>query len=204
MELSMRWAMRSRKAFDKSPHAKHSALFGIVQGGVYEDLRIASAKTLKKTGFDGYAIGGLAVGEGQVEMFKALDFTAPHLPEEAPRYLMGVGKPADLIGAVRRGIDMFDCVLPTRSGRTGEAFTREGELNLKNARFREDPMPLDDKCACPACKDYSCAYIHHLVRANEIFGAMLLTWHNLQYYQDLMAGLRAAILGGHLSDFEGL
>ncbi|MCH7631562.1 MAG: tRNA-guanine transglycosylase, partial [Proteobacteria bacterium] len=150
------------------------------------------------------AIGGLAVGEGQDEMFRALDFTVPHLPEEAPRYLMGVGKPADLIGAVRRGIDMFDCVLPTRSGRTGEAFTRQGELNLKNARFREDPKPLDDKCGCPACQDYSRAYIHHLVRAKEILGAMLLTWHNLQYYQDLMEGLRAAIVGGHLSDFKGL
>ncbi len=137
-------------------------------------------------------------------MFKALDFTVPHLPVRAPRYLMGVGKPADLIGAVRRGIDMFDCVLPTRSGRMGEAFTREGELNLKNARFREDTKPLDDKCACPACKDYSRAYIHHLVRAKEILGAMLLTWHNLHHYQDLMAGLRAAILGGHLSEFEGL
>ncbi|MCH8323076.1 MAG: tRNA guanosine(34) transglycosylase Tgt [Proteobacteria bacterium] len=204
MELSMRWAERSRKAFDGFDHAKHSALFGIVQGGVYEDLRIASAGALKKTGFDGYAIGGLAVGEGQDEMFRALDFTVPHLPEEAPRYLMGVGKPADLIGAVRRGIDMFDCVLPTRSGRTGEAFTRQGEINLKNARFREDPRPLDDKCGCPACQDYSRAYIHHLVRAKEILGAMLLTWHNLQFYQDLMEGLRAAIVGGHLSDFKGL
>ena len=201
MELSMRWAGRSRTAFNGFDHAKHAALFGIVQGGVYEDLRIASAEALKKIGFDGYAIGGLAVGEGQTEMFRALDFTVPHLPTGAPRYLMGVGKPADLIGAVKRGIDMFDCVLPTRSGRTGEAFTREGELNLKNARFREDTGALDEKCGCPACLDYSRAYIHHLVKSKEILGAMLLTWHNLQFYQDLMRGMRRAIEEDRLANF---
>jgi len=204
MELSMRWAERSRKGFDTQTQANHSALFGIVQGGIYEDLREKSAEALKKIGFDGYAIGGLAVGEGQEEMFKTLDFTVPHLPEDAPRYLMGVGKPDDLIGAVRRGIDMFDCVLPTRSGRMGEAFTREGELNLKNARFREDTGSIDEKCGCPACLDYSRAYIHHLIKSKEILGAMLLTWHNLHYYQDLMEAMRAAITGGRLSEFKGL
>ncbi len=205
MELSMRWAGRSRKAFDANKdHARAAAVFGITQGGVYEDLRIASAKALKAIGFDGYAIGGLAVGEGQDEMFRALDFTVPHLPVDSPRYLMGVGKPADLIGAVRRGIDMFDCVLPTRSGRMGEAFTREGELNLKNARFREDTGSLDEKCGCPACLDYSRAYIHHLVRAGEMLGSMLLTWHNLHYYQDLMRAMRKSISEGTFSDFEGL
>ncbi|HXV74001.1 MAG TPA: tRNA guanosine(34) transglycosylase Tgt, partial [Sphingomonadales bacterium] len=179
MELSMRWAERSRKAFDQEPHGKHSALFGINQGGVYKDLRLESARALKNIGFDGYAIGGLAVGEGMAEMLKVLDYTVPELPEDAPRYLMGVGKPNDLIEAVGRGIDMFDCVLPTRSGRMGEAFTREGELNLKNARFKEDTGSLDEKCGCPACMDYSRAYIHHLVKSGEILGAMLLTWHNL-------------------------
>jgi len=205
MELSMRWAKRSRAAFDANKeHAARSALFGITQGGVYEDLRIRSAEALKKIGFDGYAIGGLAVGEGQAEMFKALDFTVPHLPGDAPRYLMGVGKPSDLIGAVKRGVDMFDCVLPTRSGRTGEAFTREGELNLKNARFREDTGSLDEKCGCPACLDYSRAYIHHLVRAGEMLGSMLLTWHNLHFYQDLMRAMRKSITEGTFSKFEGL
>ncbi len=204
MELSMRWAGRSRKAFDANKdHAACAAVFGITQGGVYEDLRIASAEALKKIGFDGYAIGGLAVGEGQDEMFRALDFTVPHLPGDAPRYLMGVGKPADLIGAVKRGIDMFDCVLPTRSGRMGEAFTREGELNLKNARFREDTGSLDEKCGCPACLDYSRAYIHHLVRAGEMLGSMLLTWHNLHFYQDLMRAMRKSITEGTFSKFEG-
>lgn len=205
MELSMRWAVRSRKAFDDyNGYAKKAALFGIVQGGVYQDLRAKSADDLKKVGFDGYAIGGLAVGEGQLTMFKTLDATMPHLPSNAPRYLMGVGKPDDLIGAVKRGIDMFDCVLPTRSGRMGEAFTREGELNLKNARFREDARALDEKCTCPVCQDYSRAYIHHLVKANEILAAMLLSQHNLTFYQDLMAGLRGAIQDGTLNAFKSL
>ena len=202
MELSMRWAVRSREAFDgHKVYAKKAALFGINQGGVYGDLRVASAEALKAIGFDGYAIGGLAVGEGQEAMFETLDITVPHLPEDAPRYLMGVGKPEDLVGAVKRGIDMFDCVLPTRSGRTGEAFTREGELNLKNARFREDKAPLDADCGCPACRDYSRAYIHHLIKAKEILGAMLLTQHNLHFYQNLMAGLRAAIAEEALESF---
>lgn len=204
MELSMRWAKRSREGFDSHDHAKRSALFGIVQGGIYEDLRLESANTLKNIGFDGYAIGGLAVGEGQEEMFRALDFTVPHLPEAAPRYLMGVGKPDDLIGAVRRGIDMFDCVLPTRSGRMGEAFTREGELNLKNARFKDDTGSLDEKCSCPACLDYSRAYIHHLVKSKEILGAMLLSWHNLHFYQDLMRAMRKSIEAGTFSEFKDL
>ena len=182
----------------------HSALFGIVQGGIYEDLRLKSAESLKNIGFDGYAIGGLAVGEGQDAMFETLDFTVPHLPIEAPRYLMGVGKPADLIGAVRRGIDMFDCVLPTRSGRMGEAFTREGELNIKNARFKSDTGSLDEKCGCPACMDYSRAYIHHLIKSKEILGAMLLTWHNLHFYQDLMRAMRRSIEEGTFAGFKGL
>lgn len=204
MELSMRWAKRSREGFDSHDHAAHSALFGIVQGGIYEDLRLKSAESLKNIGFDGYAIGGLAVGEGQDAMFETLDFTVPHLPIEAPRYLMGVGKPADLIGAVRRGIDMFDCVLPTRSGRMGEAFTREGELNIKNARFKSDTGSLDEKCGCPACMDYSRAYIHHLIKSKEILGAMLLTWHNLHFYQDLMRAMRRSIEEGTFAGFKGL
>ena len=185
MRLSMRWAQRSRDGFGDRPGY---ALFGIQQGSVYADLRQESAEALTKIGFDGYAIGGLAVGEGQELMFSTLDFSAPMLPEDRPRYLMGVGKPDDLVGAVKRGVDMFDCVLPTRSGRTAQAFTRRGVVNLKNARHREDPRPLDDQCECPCCRAYSRAYLHHLIRSEEILGMMLLTWHNIKYYQDLMLG----------------
>lgn len=200
MELSMRWAQRSRDGFDYgTDHASISALFGIVQGSVYEDLRFRSIDALQEIGFDGYAVGGLAVGEGQDMMFNVLDFTMPRMPKEAPRYLMGVGKPDDIVGAVERGIDMFDCVMPTRSGRTGQGFTRRGAINLKNARHKDDMRPIDDACACPACTQYSRAYVHHLIRAGEILGAMLLTWHNLQFYQDLMAGLRQAIADGRLN-----
>lgn len=198
MELSMRWAKRSKDAFVMRDGY---GLFGINQGGVFEELREESAKALVDIGFDGYAIGGLAVGEGQELMFKVLDFTVPHLPEDKPRYLMGVGKPDDLVGAVMRGVDMFDCVLPTRSGRTSQAFTRRGPLNLRNARHQEDTRPLDAECSCPACTQYSRAYLNHLVKAQEILGAMLLTWHNLQYYQDLMKGLREAIAIGTLEAF---
>ena len=164
-------------------------------------MRLASAQALIEIGFDGYAVGGLAVGEGQAVMFQVLDVTLPALPEDHPRYLMGVGKPADLVGAVVRGVDMFDCVLPTRSGRTGQAFTRRGSLNIRNARHAADPRPLDADCACPACRDYSRAYLHHLVKAGEMLGPMLLTRHNLTYYQDLMAGLRGAIEAGALDSF---
>jgi queuine tRNA-ribosyltransferase len=202
MRLSMRWAKRSRDAFDAGgDHAARNALFGIVQGSVFEDLRRESAAALVDIGFEGYAVGGLAVGEGQEAMFDVLDFTTPLLPDDRPRYLMGVGKPADLVGAVVRGIDMFDCVLPTRSGRTGQAFTRRGTVNLNNARHVDDPRPLDDACGCPACSRFSRAYLSHLTRAGEILGAMLLTWHNLQYYQDLMAGMRDAIDRGDMAAF---
>ena len=190
MRLSMRWAARSRDAFGDRPG---HALFGIQQGSVIPDLRAESAAALTAIGFDGYAIGGLAVGEGQAAMFGVLDAVPEQLPDDRPRYLMGVGKPDDIVGAVARGIDMFDCVLPTRSGRTGQAFTRRGAVNLKNARHADDPRPLDPDCGCPACRGYSRAYLHHVVRAGEIIAAMLLTWHNLHYYQELMAGLRAAI-----------
>ncbi|HZB92044.1 MAG TPA: tRNA guanosine(34) transglycosylase Tgt [Stellaceae bacterium] len=193
MELSRRWAERSKAAF--RPRRGH-ALFGIVQGSVYPELRLSSAAALGTIGFDGYAIGGLAVGEGQERMFGVLDTTVPALPEQRPRYLMGVGKPDDLIGAVRRGIDLFDCVLPTRSGRTAQAFTRRGTVNLRNARHGGDPRPLDPDCACATCSQYSRAYLHHLVRAEEILAPMLLTAHNLRYYQDLMAELRGAIEAG--------
>jgi len=196
MRLSMRWAGRSKAAFRSRPGY---ALFGIVQGSVFPALRIESAAALAAIGFDGFAIGGLAVGEGQGPMFGTLDATVPVLPEDRPRYLMGVGKPDDIVGAVRRGVDMFDCVLPTRSGRTGQAFTRRGTVNLRNARHKDDPRPLDESCSCPACSDYGRAYLHHLSKADEILGAMLLTWHNLRYYQDLMAGLREAIAGGRLA-----
>ena len=195
MRLSMRWAARCREAF--VPREGHG-LFGIVQGSVYPALRAESVAALAAIGFEGYAIGGLAVGEGQAAMFAVLDATAPLLPEAAPRYLMGVGTPADLLGAVRRGVDMFDCVIPTRSGRTGRAYTSRGVLNLRNARHAEDKRPLDPDCGCPACMRHSRAYLHHLVKAEEMLGPMLLTWHNIQYYQDLMRGLRAAILGGRL------
>ena len=202
MELSMRWAKRSRNGFDVGEdHAARSALFGIVQGGVYEDLRERSIAALTDIGFDGYAVGGLAVGEGQETMFDVLEFTMPKMPTETPRYLMGVGKPDDIIGAVERGIDMFDCVMPTRSGRTGQGFTRRGPINLKNARHKDDTRPIDEECSCPACTQYSRAYVHHLIRSGEILGAMLLTWHNLQFYQDLMADLRAAISESKLSEF---
>ena len=198
MELSMRWAERSKAAF--RPRPGH-ALFGIVQGGVHPELRHRSARRLAGIGFDGYAVGGLAVGEGQASMFAVLGVTVPALPEAQPRYLMGVGKPADIVGAVARGIDMFDCVLPTRSGRTAQAFTRGGTLNLRNARHGDDPAPLDAACACPACTGYSRAYLNHLFRAGEILGPMLLTWHNLHYYQDLMRDLRAAIEAARLGEF---
>lgn len=199
LDLSMRWADRSKVAFGTDEPER--ALFGIVQGGVYEHLRHNSAKALIDMGFDGYAVGGLAVGEGQEEMFRVLDFTVPVLPQDRPRYLMGVGKPDDLVGAVARGIDMFDCVLPTRSGRNGQAFTRLGPVNLRNARHAEDPRPLDEESSCPASTTYSRAYLHHLIKSGEILGAMLLTWHNLAYYQDLMAGMRSAIAEGRFADF---
>jgi queuine tRNA-ribosyltransferase len=199
MELSMRWAARSRAAFvERSGHG----IFGIVQGGVHADLRERSARRLTEIGFDGYAIGGLAIGEGQATTFTMTEATVPFLPEARPRYLMGVGKPSDLVGAVKRGIDMFDCVLPTRSGRTAQAFTREGTLNLRNARHAEDPTPLDPACRCPACTGFSRAYLHHLVKAGEILAAMLLTAHNLTYYADLMAAMREAIVAKRLAEFE--
>jgi queuine tRNA-ribosyltransferase len=200
MRLSMRWAERCRKAF-QTREGYH--LFGIVQGGIYRDLREESANTLAGIGFDGYAIGGLAIGEGQQEMFRVLDFTPDFLPQDRPRYLMGVGRPEDIVGAVVRGIDMFDCVMPTRSGRTGLAFTRRGELNMRNARHTDDQGPIDPDCACPACRNYSRGYFHHLIKAKEILAPMLLTWHNLHYYQELMQGLRAAIAEGRLDAFVG-
>ena len=190
MNLSMRWAERSKAAFQERAGYE---LFGIVQGGVYNNLRADSASMLQAIGFDGYAIGGLAVGEGQETMLAVLDDTTPHLPSDKPRYLMGVGRPEDLVESVARGVDMFDCVIPTRSGRTAQAFTSQGPLNMRNARHSDDPRPLDDTCTCPACKNFSRAYINHLVKANEILGAVLLTWHNLHYYQVLMAAMREAI-----------
>ena len=198
MRLSMRWAERSRAAFGDRPD---HALFGIQQGGVTQDLRAESAAALRKIGFDGYAIGGLAVGEGQAAMFGVLDYAPDQLPADKPRYLMGVGKPDDIVGAVQRGVDMFDCVLPSRSGRTGQALTRFGAVNIKNARHADDPRPLDPECTCPACSHYSRAYLHHVFKAQEIISSMLLTWHNLHYYQDLMAGLRGAIAQANLSEF---
>ena len=201
MQLSMRWALRSKEAFVKRDGY---GLFGIVQGGVFPDLREQSSAALKQIGFDGYAVGGLAVGEGQELMFAILDFTLPHLPTEKPRYLMGVGKPSDIIGAVLRGVDMFDCVIPTRAGRFARAYTNEGEKNLRNAKFADDPRPLQEGCTCPACTNYSRAYLHHLFRAEEMLGAMLLTWHNLHFYQQLMQGLRDAIAEKRLSEFIAL
>jgi queuine tRNA-ribosyltransferase len=195
--LSMRWAERCKKAYASRPGC---ALFGIVQGSVYPALRQRSADALRAIGFDGYAVGGLAVGEGQASMFAVLDETVPALPQDRPRYLMGVGKPADIIGAVMRGIDLFDCVLPTRSGRTAQAFTRHGAVNLRNARHMDDPRPLDERCACATCRQYTRAYLHHLVRAGEILASMLLTAHNLHYYADLMRDLRTAIESGTLGD----
>lgn len=190
MQLSMRWARRSRNAFTRRPGYGQ---FGIVQGGTEKDLREESVEKLTEIGFEGYAIGGLAVGEGQELMFSTLDFTTPVMPTDKPRYLMGVGKPDDLVGAVARGVDMFDCVLPSRSGRTAEAWTRRGSVNLRNARHKDDPRPLDENCTCPCCKNYSRAYLYHLTKTKEILGLMLLTWHNLHYYQELMAGMRTAI-----------
>lgn len=199
MRLSMRWAARSREAFGDRPG---HMLFGIQQGGLEEDLRAESAEALKDIGFDGYAVGGLAVGEGQEAMFGCLDFAPGMLPEDKPRYLMGVGKPDDILGAVKRGIDMMDCVLPSRSGRTGQAWTRRGQVNIKNARHADDPRPLDEHCSCPACRGYSRAYLHHVFRAGEMISGMLLTWHNLHYYQELMQGMRDAIEAGDFAGFE--
>ena len=202
MELSMRWARRSRDAFDAGgEHAAGAALFGIQQGALDEELRRQSAEALTAIGFDGYAIGGLAVGEGQEAMFATLDFAPGQLPDAAPRYLMGVGKPDDLVGAVERGVDMFDCVLPTRSGRNGQAFTWHGPLNLRNARHAEDSGPLDPDCFCSVCKTYSRAYLHHLTKAGEMLGSMLLTEHNLSFYQALMAGMQSSIASGTMTRF---
>jgi queuine tRNA-ribosyltransferase len=204
MEMSMRWAQRSRDGFDSGgDHAARSALFGIQQGALDEGLRKASADALTAIGFDGYAIGGLAVGEGQEAMFATLDFAPGQLPTDKPRYLMGVGKPDDLVGAVERGVDMFDCVLPTRSGRNGQAFTWNGPINLRNAKFAEDTGPLDDRCICPTCANYSRAYLHHLIRSGEILGAMLMTEHNLSFYQQLMQGMRDAIGDGRFGEWAG-
>jgi queuine tRNA-ribosyltransferase len=202
MERSIRWAKRSREEFDRrGEHAERAAIFGIQQGALDEELRKASADALIDIGFDGYAVGGLAVGEGQEAMLRCLDFAVDMLPADKPRYLMGVGKPDDIVEAVARGIDMFDCVLPTRSGRTGQAFTADGPLNMRNARFAEDPEPIEPRCPCPACTTFSRAYVHHLVKAGEILGAMLMTQHNLWFYQRLMKGLRAAIAQETLETF---
>jgi queuine tRNA-ribosyltransferase len=204
MERSIRWARRSREAFDRGGgHAERAAIFGIQQGALDPDLRQASAEALIDIGFDGYAVGGLAVGEGQEAMLGCLDFAVPMLPAERPRYLMGVGKPDDIVEAVIRGIDMFDCVLPTRSGRTGQAFTADGPLNLRNARFAEDSQPIEPGCPCPACTTFSRAYVHHLVKSGEILGAMLMTQHNLWFYQRLMQDLRDAIAVQGLAAFVG-
>lgn len=202
MERSMRWAKRSRDGFDSGEeHASRAALFGIQQGSLNQDIRQASAEALIDIGFDGYAIGGLAVGEGQEAMFGVLDYAPDQLPADKPRYLMGVGKPDDLVGAVERGVDMFDCVLPSRSGRNGQAFTASGPINIRNAKFAEDLEPLDTSCTCPVCQTYSRAYLHHLIRAKEILGAMLMTEHNIAYYQSLMAGMRTAIAEGKFAAF---
>ncbi len=198
MEMSMRWARRCKDAFEQR---EGYGLFGIVQGSVFPDLRRESADALAAIGFDGYAVGGLAVGEGQAQMFDVLDFTVPHLPADRPHYLMGVGKPADIVGAVARGIDMFDCVLPTRSGRTAQAFVTGGTLNLRNARHADDMSPLDAACGCPVCARYGRAYLHHLIKAGEMLAGMLLTQHNVHYYQSLMKRLREAIETGRLTAF---
>jgi queuine tRNA-ribosyltransferase len=199
MRMSMRWAQRSRDAFGDRPG---HALFGIQQGGLEQDFREESAAALVDIGFDGYAVGGLAVGEGQGAMFDVLDFAPDMLPVDKPRYLMGVGKPDDIVGAVARGIDMMDCVLPSRSGRTGQVFTRTGVVNIKNARHADDPRPLDENCKCPACSKYSRAYLHHVFRSNEMISGMLLTWHNLQYFQDIMDGMRHAIAAGRFTQWQ--
>ncbi|GGY41996.1 tRNA guanosine(34) transglycosylase Tgt [Parvularcula lutaonensis] len=200
LELSIRWARRSKQAFEEMA-GPHQALYGIVQGSVFEDQRKRSAEALQEIGFPGYSVGGLAVGEGREQMFKVLDFTTPVLPTDKPRYLMGVGKPLDLVGAVERGIDMFDCVLPTRSGRHGQAWTWDGPINVKNAQFIEDESPLDPESDCPASRDYTKAYLNHLFRAGEYLGPMLLSWHNLDFYQKLMAAMRAAIAEGRFAQF---
>ena len=202
MQLSMRWAERSKNAFAEYDAGIGDALFGIVQGSVYEDLRHQSIADLQKIGFDGYAVGGLAVGEGQEMMLNVLDFTMPAMPQDKPRYLMGVGTPDDLVEAVARGIDMFDCVMPTRAGRHGTAYTWRGMVNIRNARHKHDPRPLDESSACPASSQYSRAYLHHLHRCGEYLGAMLLTWHNLAFYQELMAAMRVAIEEGRFEDFR--
>ena len=199
MAMSMRWAARCKAAFSKRPGY---GLFGIVQGSVYPELRHRSVDALTEIGFDGYAIGGLAVGEGQATMLEVLGFTLPRLPDDRPRYLMGVGTPSDLVESVKLGVDMFDCVMPTRSGRTGQGFTHRGKLNIKNARHKDDPRALDGACACPTCASYSRAYLHHLFKAEEMLGAILLTQHNLHYYQQLMANLRTAIADGALAAFS--
>ncbi len=199
MRLSMRWAQRSRDAFGDRPG---HALFGIQQGGLEQDFREESAEALKEIGFDGYAVGGLAVGEGQEAMFDCLEYAPDMLPVDKPRYLMGVGKPDDIVGAVKRGIDMMDCVLPSRSGRTGQVFTRHGVVNIKNARHADDPRPLDENCTCPACSNYSRAYLHHVFRSNEMISGMLLTWHNLHYFQEIMQGMRDAIAAGTFAAWE--
>ena len=198
MQMSMRWARRSRDAFiDRDGYG----IFGIQQGSVFKELREESAEKLREIGFDGYAIGGLAVGEGQEKMFEVLDYSPGLLPEDKPRYLMGVGRPDDIVGAVLRGVDMFDCVMPTRSGRTAQAFTRFGPVNIRNSRHREDPRPLEEGCDCPLCRNYTRAYIHHLQKCNEVLAVMLLTWHNIRYYQRLMQGLRQAIETDSLQEF---
>lgn len=198
MEMSMRWAKRSREAFvDRDGYG----IFGIQQGSVFEDLRRTSAQKLTEIGFDGYAIGGLAVGEGQEKMFEVLDYSPQLFPENKPRYLMGVGKPDDIVGAVLRGVDMFDCVMPTRSGRTAQAFTKFGPINIRNARHREDPRPVEEGCDCPLCKNYTRAYIHHLQKCNEILAVMLLSWHNIAYYERLMKEIRTAIENDCLEEF---
>ena len=199
MRMSMRWAQRSRDAFGDRPG---HALFGIQQGGLEQDFREESALALRETGFDGYAVGGLAVGEGQQAMFDCLNYAPDMLPVNKPRYLMGVGKPDDIVGAVARGIDMMDCVLPSRSGRTGQVFTRHGVVNIKNARHADDPRPLDESCSCPACSNYSRAYLTHVFRSNEMISGMLLTWHNLQYFQDIMQGMRDAIAAGTFTAWQ--
>lgn len=198
MERSLAWAERSKAAFT---HRAGYGIFGIVQGSTFQDLREISAKKLVEIDFDGYAIGGLAVGEGRDVMFEVLDYCADFLPQNKPRYLMGVGKPGDIVGAVLRGIDMFDCVIPTRSGRTGQAFVRDGVINIRNAKYRQDNKPLDEKCCCYACKNHSRAYLHHLVKSSEILGSMLMSEHNIFYYQDLMRGIRQAIEGKNFEKF---
>jgi len=202
MERSMRWAKRSKEEFDRgSEHSERAAIFGIQQGALDRELRQSSADALIEIGFDGYAVGGLAVGEGQAAMLGCLDVAVDMLPADKPRYLMGVGKPDDIVEAVRRGIDMFDCVLPTRSGRTGQAVTADGPLNMRNARFAEDPDPIETGCPCPACTRFERAYVHHLVKSGEILGAMLMTQHNLWFYQWLMQDLREAIVAQDLEPF---